>query len=54
MLPDIFPQFGDGDFIAADNRPRIVHQNIDVAKVLDHLTHHRLDLLAIAQVTAHR
>src|SRR5262249_35084170 len=50
MLPDILPQLRDRDFIAADNRPGVVHQHINMAKVLLDLTYHRLDLLARAQV----
>src|SRR5262245_45317190 len=53
MLPGILPQLRDWDFIAADNSPGIVHQHIDMAKVLLGSTHHRLDLLAIAHVAPH-
>src|SRR4029453_15811382 len=53
MLPDIFPQLRDRHFIAANNGTGIVHQNINVAKVLRYLTYHGLNLLTIAQVTPH-
>jgi hypothetical protein len=53
MLPDIFPQLCDRHFITANNGPGIVDQNINVAKVLRHLTYHGLNLLTVAQITPH-
>ena len=53
MLPDIFPQLRDRHFIAANNGTGIVHQNINVAKVLRYLTYHGLNLFTVVQVTPH-
>src|SRR5690348_8279566 len=54
MVPDVFSQLRDRNPVLADNRARIVDQNIDPAEVLDRLLHQSLHLPAVAKVAWNR
>src|SRR5216683_3753965 len=54
MLPDLFSQLRDRDPVLADDRARIVDQDIDPAEVLDCLLDHTLDLIALTKVAWNR